>query len=359
MTDEPRRIVIEKSSTVRRRYQRSNKQFRFTAAELKRIEREEELDRRAKSIRDKERKRIANKKKKDEQERERKRLGLPDPSARKVSSSQPLLSNFLGLARQPPPNPEPQTVQDNPDANIDSASGDTEVESDGPDDLDEEFESDLFCLQEAVIPEEVTEDGAINEQSEFKFSSPQHLVDHNKNDEYFAEDEKLEADLSNKKAVVLQESDKYGAGIEKDENEEDTDFFDDLDEELERDLFCAQDAGILQESAPTGITNDTSNESLALCSDRDDDEFSDCSAFDDEDILKAAETVVETPCLHPGTEASPPSKPALVLHPASSGCPRPITNTISSASGSFQDDTADYLEEVYARGCGDSFGEIF
>lgn len=306
MPDEPRRIVIEKSSTVRRRYQRSNKQFRFTAAELKRIEREEELDRRAKSLREKEKKRIANKKKREEQERERKRLGLPDPNAAKVPSSQPLLSNFLGLTRPPPPAPELQPVQEQTDADVDSAGGDTEVDSDGPDDLDDELENDLSCLQEAGIPEEVDENGAI-----------------------------------------------------RDDTDGDTDPFDDLDEELERHLAGLQDAGIPEDNRVHEITNDANNETLALSYERDDDEFSDCSAFDDQDILKAAETVVASPSIPPGIRNRPPSNPAVILQTPSSECPKPMTTPTPSAGDSFRDDTADYLEEVFARGCGDSFGVIF
>lgn len=97
MPDPPRRI-LEKSRTVRRRYQRSNKGFQFTASQIERIEREEERERRAQKLREKEKRRIANRKKKAEKEarerEERRRLGLPDPNV-KVPASQPRLLNFL------------------------------------------------------------------------------------------------------------------------------------------------------------------------------------------------------------------------------------------------------------------------
>jgi hypothetical protein len=99
MPDQPRRIILEKSKTVRRRYQRSDKRFQFTASQIERIEREEEREARAKKLREKEKKRQASKKKKAEKEAKereaRRRLGFPDPHALPVPSSQPLLSRFL------------------------------------------------------------------------------------------------------------------------------------------------------------------------------------------------------------------------------------------------------------------------
>ncbi|RAL00633.1 uncharacterized protein BO80DRAFT_94021 [Aspergillus ibericus CBS 121593] len=99
MPDPPKRIILEKSRTVRRRYQRSNKRFEFTASQIARIDREQEREKRAQQLRDREKKRVANKKKKAEKEararEERRRLGLPDPNAPCVPSSQPLLFNFI------------------------------------------------------------------------------------------------------------------------------------------------------------------------------------------------------------------------------------------------------------------------
>ncbi|KAN0069495.1 hypothetical protein V8E54_012510 [Elaphomyces granulatus] len=101
---QPQRI-LEKSGTVRRRYQRSNKRFEFTASQIERIEREQERERRAQKLREQEKKRKANKKKKEEREakarEERKRLGLPDPNVSRVPASQPLLSNFFGKNQLP------------------------------------------------------------------------------------------------------------------------------------------------------------------------------------------------------------------------------------------------------------------
>ncbi|KAE8375624.1 hypothetical protein BDV26DRAFT_267377 [Aspergillus bertholletiae] len=99
MPQSPKRIVLEKSRTVRRRYQRSNKRLKFTASQIARIERDEERERKAQKLREREKKRIADKKKKAEKElrvrEERRRLGVPDPDAPTVPSSQPSLFNFL------------------------------------------------------------------------------------------------------------------------------------------------------------------------------------------------------------------------------------------------------------------------
>ncbi|PYH84034.1 hypothetical protein BO82DRAFT_278091 [Aspergillus uvarum CBS 121591] len=98
----PKRIILEKSRTVRRRYQRSNKRFQFTASQIARIEREQARERRAQQLRDRDRQRVAAKKKKAEKEardrQERRRLGsmgLPDPNAPVVPSSQPSLLRFI------------------------------------------------------------------------------------------------------------------------------------------------------------------------------------------------------------------------------------------------------------------------
>ncbi|OKL59387.1 hypothetical protein UA08_05453 [Talaromyces atroroseus] len=97
--EQPRRI-LEKSRTVRRRYQRSNKLLEFTPSQIQRIEREEEREKKAQRIRDKEKRKLANKKKKAEKEakerEQRRRLGIPDPNTIKIPASQPLLLNFFG-----------------------------------------------------------------------------------------------------------------------------------------------------------------------------------------------------------------------------------------------------------------------
>lgn len=298
MPDEPRRIIIEKSSTVRRRYQRSNKRFKFTASQLRRIEREEELERRAKSIKEKEEKRRANKKRKAEKEakdrEERKRLGLPDPNAPKIPASQPLLSAFLGVKPNQPL--EEQSVianvdstttvnDDGGDTEVDSAGGDTEAESDIFDDLDEDIiEQGFSCLQDA----------GISEKSEI-------------------------------------------SGI----------------------------PDVLENGKPV-IGNDVSAETLFTLRDDDDndDEFSDCSVFDDAEIIKEADAIAasrpsqppHTPIPLPTTSLAPP--PTTMGPPRSSQYPKSLTTSIPSLGDSFRDDTADYLEDVFSRGCGDSFGEL-
>ncbi|GIJ82832.1 hypothetical protein Asppvi_001347 [Aspergillus pseudoviridinutans] len=115
MPDQPRRIILEKSKTVRRRYQRSNKRFQFTASQIERIEREEEREARAKRLREKEKRRQADKKKKAEKEAKereaRRQLGVPDPHALPVPSSQPLLSRFLKKPAAKP-DTESETCED-------------------------------------------------------------------------------------------------------------------------------------------------------------------------------------------------------------------------------------------------------
>lgn len=157
MPNEPRRIILEKSKTVRRRYQRSNQRFAFTASQIERLDRDQEREKKAKQLREKEKKRIAAKKRKAEQEArvrdERKRRGIPDPNNR-VSSSQPLLSMFLGAGKAPDPLPLP-AVESPGNTDAGSEAGDTEVGSDAFDDLDEELERD-FSELDAGVPETTT-----------------------------------------------------------------------------------------------------------------------------------------------------------------------------------------------------------
>lgn len=134
MSEPPKRIIIEKSRAVRRKYLRRNNTFRYSASQIARIDREEERERRAEQLREKEKKRITNKKKKAEKEaqerEERKRQGLPDPNALRVPSSQPLLSKFLA---KPKPTPPPVQVPENDgrDNNRDDDGGDTEPDTPG------------------------------------------------------------------------------------------------------------------------------------------------------------------------------------------------------------------------------------
>ncbi|KAI9928880.1 hypothetical protein ASPWEDRAFT_24856 [Aspergillus wentii DTO 134E9] len=137
MPEPPRRIVLEKSRTVRRRYQRSNKRFQFSASQIERIEREQERERRAKKLQENEKKRIANKKKKAEREakaREERRRNGPDPDAFAVPSSQPLLSRFLQKPKQPQ-NPQPTVANNN-------GTEDEYTEPDSPGDVETELDDD-------------------------------------------------------------------------------------------------------------------------------------------------------------------------------------------------------------------------
>jgi len=277
--DPPRRIILEKSSTVRRRYQRSNKRFQFTPAQLAQIEREEKAIARAKELREKEKQRIAKKRLKAEKEakarEERKRLGLPDPNAPKVPLSQPLLSNFLCWKPATQETTKEERLQTDPDP--------TTTETDN----------------------------------------------HNNGGDA--------------------ESNSVGGDTEVDSD------FDDLDEEMEKEFGNLDDTHPLEDEGIQGVAHDTSKESLLSAQE---DEFSDCSAFDDEEIMKEAEAVAATLSTHQASTLNTPSttNPALLQPPnvLHKGAATPV----ASFGDSFRDDTAAYLEEVFARGCGDSFSEL-
>lgn len=153
MSEPPRRVIMEKSRTVRRRYQRNNKRLQFTPSQIARIERDQERERRAKQLQEKEKKRIANKKKKahkEAQEREeRRRQGLPDPNAFRVPSSQPLLSKFLAKPKtdSPPIQTESSTGED---GHEDEGEGETPCEDDTEPDTpgSVETEADPFEMPE-------------------------------------------------------------------------------------------------------------------------------------------------------------------------------------------------------------------
>lgn len=140
MPASPKRVVLEKSRTVRRRYQRSNKRLKFTASQIARIERDEERERKAQKLREKEKKRIANKKKKAEKElkarEERRRLGIPDPNAPTVPSSQPSLFNFLKKSPQAPAEQE-MTCEDTESDTISTEVDTSEDSNSENDDLDD------------------------------------------------------------------------------------------------------------------------------------------------------------------------------------------------------------------------------
>lgn len=255
MPDEPRRIVLEKSRTVRRRYQRSNKGFQFTPSQLARIKREQERENRAKQLREKEKKRVANKKRKADQEahdrEERKRRGLPDPHAPPVPASQPLLSKFLGLTTR--------------QSSVDTGPTTTETDSAG--------------------------DGG--------------------------------------------------------DTEADSDTFDDCDEALVPELAELQDAGVLEQNKTYEPGEETRR------GHQDDDEFSECSAFNDEDIIKEAEAAA----IARPTDKQPISN-ASQQQQQQHSMPGPPKALIASFGDSFRDETAAFLEEAFSHGRGDPFGEL-
>lgn len=380
MTGERPRIILEKSSTVRRRYQRSDKRFKFTAQQLKRIEREEELEKRAKDIREKEKRRIANKKKKLEQEtkarEEARKQGLPDPSASKIPSSQPLLSKFLGFASRPPPvekppnkepssdeetaehnspthnsptNPKPTGLEtnthDDQDMGCDSAGGDTEAESDLFDDLDEELEQEISALDETM---------ALGDQE------PEHNGMNTSNGT-----PDISKETRNTDTLTTPNHRNSLAGRDDDDEFSDCSaFYDDLDDGFGQDISGLNETIPLNEQKPehNGLSPsnggpDISKEEII---DTEEDEFSNCSAFDDDDILKEVEAAVITQTSQherfvPRRNPSPITR--TFLQPPNNA-PKTTTRAIPSLNSSFRDETADYLDDVFARGCGDSFGEL-
>lgn len=287
MPDEPRRIVLEKSKTVKRRYQRSNQRFKFTASQIERLDREEEREKKAKQLREKDKKRTAAKKRKAEQEararEERKRRGIPDPNAPRLPSSQPLLSMFLGAGKpasapvtEPPLDPAP-TREPEPEP-------ETEPKP--------ESESEPEPEPEAGLAHTTTETEAHGTEGE---SNPE---------------------------------------IEADDTEAESDAFDDLDETLEHDLFELV-AGVADSKEPAV------NKEVHTASMDDGDEFSDCSAF--EDFMDQANA---TATRMTDEEKNEPALPDPPLHPLPSQRPNtvPALRLESSFGDSFQYDAADFLE---------------
>lgn len=322
MPDEkPRRIIIEKSSTVRRRYQRSNKRFKFSAEEIARIERELKAEKRAKELREKEDKRLAKKRKKAEKEardrEERKRLGLPDPNAPKVPSSQPLLSAFL--AKRPAPVEEKPVIELPAEDSLDSSSEGTPVEDTPAEDTPGQYPP---------------EPGHHSPEPEHYFPNPKH-------------DSEPEYDHDLTIPITKQDDhdDIANADVESvaGDTEVDSDL-DDWDEELERELSNFQDAGVAEDSRIQDAGHDNSKDTLqTMCTDRDDDEFSGWSAFDDAELLKKA-AAIET---NQPAQDTPEIKylPPNIL----SDHPKEIAAPITSVGDSFRDETADCLEEAWAQ----------
>ncbi|KAJ5888230.1 hypothetical protein N7495_008271 [Penicillium taxi] len=390
--DKPR-IIIEKSSTVRRRYQRSNKRFTFTAEQIKRIEREEAREKRAKDLREKEKRRIANKKKKTEKEakaREEARLqGLPDPFGFKIPASQPLLSKFLGLKKSAV-SEEPETTETEQSVSKQSSRENSPPEHlplkqqesikrerpgfQNPFDQSPLYEQSPPEQQENIKTEQPVsrQSSPENPPSEHPFDqsplrqqentqteppvSRQSYRENTLSEPPFSEQPHLEhappeqphtefnvhfmtTDTNNNKDRDTEDDSAAG------DTELDSDIFDDLDEEMEHEMAILQEAQPPAESEICDAGIDTSAQTL--CPAQDDDEFSDCSVFDDDEILKEADAA-----------AIRLVKSSIPMNPISMQPPADSLKRKIPLEESFRDDTADYLEEVFARGSGVSFGEL-
>ncbi|KAJ5959838.1 uncharacterized protein N7479_006988 [Penicillium vulpinum] len=317
MPDEPRRIILEKSKTVKRRYQRSDQRFKFTASQIARLDREEEREKKAKKLREKEKKRIANKKRKAEQEaqarEERKRRGIPDPHAARVPSSQPLLSMFLGK-RQSPAAPEPAptvTEVESYDDNLGSVGGDTEADSDAFDDLDEVLGNDLSGIRDAgVLEEPEGQDTGTATRASFK------------------------------------EEDEFS----------DCSAFDD-EEVVKKAVTAATTRATDEETKNTSVPNESPSLQpppavLTLES-----SFGESFQFDPADFLEAEAAIITQTSTHETGDHSPPEETS-ILQPPLSDQPRSIPTLASSLGDSFRDETADWIEEAFAHGGGDPFDTL-
>lgn len=319
MPDEPRRIILEKSKTVKRRYQRSNQRFQFSASQIARLDREEEREKKAKQLREKEKKRIANKKRKAEQEarvrEERKRRGISDPNAPRVPSSQPLLSMFLGATKpQSPvaPEPEPTKSETNSykESNVDcdSAGGDTEPDSDALDDLDQELENDISELENASV-------------------------------------------LPAPGCPVI--------GVETKPSFEEDEF---------SDCSAFDDEDIMKEAETAAVTRTTDGKPRVLSTPNEssfvqspsshrppvptfESSFGESFQFDPADFLEAEAAILTQTNLDRMKVQSPPEEAPVVQ-------PLPNRSLMSSFGDSFRDETADWMEEAFAHGNGDPFGEL-
>ncbi|CAI7587523.1 unnamed protein product [Penicillium glandicola] len=311
MPDEPRRIILEKSKTVKRRYQRSNQRFQFTASQIARLDREQEREDKAKKLREKEKKRIANKKRKAEQEaqarEERKRRGIPDPNVR-VPSSQPLLSMFLGAGKQQSPallEPAPTVTEpESHDDDLGSAGGDTEAESDAFDDLDEVLENDLSEIQDAGAAKELEgQDIGTATRASFK--------DEDEFSDFSAFDDE----------EVMKKAETATTTLPTDEET--------------KTPSIPKESSYLQ-PPPAVLTLESS--------------FGDSFQYDPADFLEAEAAIITQTSSHGTREPSPPKDTSL-LQP-------PLPALASSFGDSFRDETADWIEETFAHASGDPFDEL-
>jgi hypothetical protein len=312
MPDERPRIILEKSKTVKRRYQRSNQRFQFTAAEIARLDREQEREKKAKQLRDREKKRIATKKRKAEEEararEERKRRGIPDPHAPRVPSSQPLLSMFLGTGKSksiPEHESKPTIIetnsQDEGDVDSGSAAGDTEAESDAFDDLDEELEHDLSELDPGVPGK--TQSPANDEKNEDEFSECSAFDEHILN----------QADTATTRTT---------------------------DEGTKSPSLPEQTPPELHSPRPPIVPTVQPESS-----------FGGSFLDDPADFLEAEAAITQT--TNDETKEQYPVQEISHLQPLE----QPRRMPALSLGSSFRDETADWIEEVFAHGSGDPFGQ--
>ncbi|CAG8925001.1 unnamed protein product [Penicillium salamii] len=323
MPEEPRRIILEKSSDVKRRWQRSNQRFQFTAAEIARLDREEEREKKAKQLREKEKKRIATKKRKAEQEararEERRRRGPSEPCAYRVPSSQPLLSMFLGksssttaVAPAPVPAPthttteveaEPHETKEDTDPG--SAAGDTEAESDAFDDLDEELKLEEFGPSELGAG----------------------IVDH-------------EASITTENKAPNDDDDEFSDCSVFEDEATATRLTDEMNGKATTPALpepaLSQSASRRPETVPT----------LSLES-----SFGGPFEYEAADFFEAEAAITQTPN---ESRARPPLQETPHLRPLEQ--PRTMP-TLASFGDSFRDETADWIEEAFACGGDDPFVE--
>jgi hypothetical protein len=320
MPDERRRIVLEKSKTVKRRWQRSNQRFQFTPSQIERLDREQEREKKAKQLRENEKKRIATKKRKAEEEarvrEERKRRGIPDPHAPRVPSSQPLLSMFLGAGKskstpalEPKPDQkhtftETKSHEDGGDTDSGSAAGDTEAESDAFDDLDEELEHDLSEL-DAGAPEE-TASPAMDGETKNSL----------KDEDEFSEFSSFDEDIMNQADAAFTRT---------------------SDEETK--------SPSLPQQSPPELPSPRSHvvPSLQLES-----SFGGSFLYDPADFLEAEAAIMQPTNDEPNDLSR---KENTHLKHLERPCSMPALGS------SFRDETADWIEEAFAHGIDDPFGQ--
>lgn len=287
MSEPPKRIIAEKSRTVRRRYQRSNKRFQFTPSQIARIERDEQRENRAKQLREKEKKRIANKKKKTQKEtqdrEERRRLRLPDPNAIPVPSSQPLLSKFLA---KPKPKLSPAYTEQ-----------ESELESTTKNDSGVQCEVDVGSDTE---PDSLGSPGSLG--SVEAEPDPFDMLDDEDADAEEAQAEAKTAMFRNRTAPI-----------------------DSAKDDHVNDSTGYNDHGHSDRQGPNGDEEGDDDN----C-----DEFSECSAFYDEDFMKEVETAAATEN-GGNTQKTPRTAPRF-----SEQLAKPALEE------SFRDDTVDVLEAL-------------